>query len=251
MTDHTDGAVTPRVLPPLDVLLVVGGNHSHDYDYVRPELIRALSAGRDIRVDVLADFTGLGALSRTATCLTYTCDLRPSPSEEAALHNFVKGGGRWLALHGSNCFFDVNPIRVPDGFETYFETVGSKFKSHPPICDFTVRPTNTPLTAQLMSGVEEFTTSDELYLLDHLADVQVLLEVGPDGPHPGAPIAYLHTLGSGQVLYCSLGHSGSPTHPHGQHRCSWAVPAFGVVLDRLVRWLIAGEGQNGARSPAL
>ena len=134
--------------------------------------------------------------------------------------------------------FDVDPIRVVDGHEVFFETMGSKFNSHPPICDFRVRPTDNPLSAQVFAGVEEFGTSDELYLLDDLADVEVLLEVGPQGPHAGAPIAYLHSVGAGRVLYCSLGHSGSPTHPHGQHRCSWAVPEFATVLDRAVGWLL-------------
>lgn len=237
MTDaHT--ATSERVLPGLDVLVVVGGNHSHDYAAVRPELIRAVASGRDVRIDVQPDYSDLEALRRARTLLTYTCDLRPSPIEEEALRDFVASGGRWLSLHGTNAMFDVDPIRVVDGHQTFFETVGSKFNSHPPICDFAVRPTDNPLAGSILHGVGEFETSDELYLLDDLADVEVLLEVGPAGPHAGAPIAYLHTVGAGQVLYCSLGHSGSPTHPHGQHRCSWAVPQFDLVLERSIEWLL-------------
>lgn len=244
MTGHGQDGLADRVLSPLDALLVVGGNDSHDHDYARPELIRAVTAGRDLLIDVRGDFGDLDALARTATLLTYTCDLRPSPAEEEALRDFVHRGGRWLALHATNALFDVEPeVRVVDGYDTFFATIGSKFRSHPPICDFPVRPTGHPLAAHLLAGIEEFQTSDELYLLDDVHDVEVLLEVGPDGPHAGAPLAYVHRLGAGQVLYCSLGHSGSPTHPHGQHRCSWAVPGFRAVLERLVAWQLDPGGR--------
>ncbi|WP_246243366.1 ThuA domain-containing protein [Amycolatopsis pithecellobii] len=209
-------------------------------------------AGRDLRIDIRSDFSDVDALRRTQRLVSYTCDVRPTPEEERALHAFVDGGGRWLALHSTNALFDVDPVRVVTGHERFFGTVGSKFLSHPPICDFGVRVARNSVAEQLMHGVPDFTTSDELYLLEEAPGLEILLEV--DAPAvagaaaPGAPIAYLHNIGSGQVLYCSLGHAGSPTHPHGTHRCSWVAPEFGLILDRAKNWLI--EGVPSGTEPA-
>jgi type 1 glutamine amidotransferase len=251
----------PRVLPPLDVLLVIGGNDSHDYDFIRPELIRLVCAGRDLRIDVRPDFSDADALRRTGRLLSYTCDVRPTSAQEGALSDFVESGGRWLALHSTNALFDVGPVRVVTAHERFFGIVGSKFLSHPPICGFGVRVAGSPVARQLMHGVPDFTTSDELYLLEEAAGVEVLLEV--DGPAdlggdvagtgvagPGATLAYLHNLGSGQVLYCSLGHAGSPTHPHGTHRCSWVAPEFRLILDRATEWLLESAGGTGSAAAA-
>jgi uncharacterized protein len=251
-------ATEPRVLPPLDVLLIVGGNHSHDYDFVRPELIRLVCAGRDLRIDIRPDFSDAEALRRTRRLLSYTCDVRPTSEQEGALGDFVVSGGRWLALHSTNALFDVDPVRVVTGHERFFGILGSKFLSHPPICDFGVRVASSSIAQHLMCGVPSFTTSDELYLIEEAAEVEVLLEVdasaalggdvaGTGVAAPGATLAYLHTLGSGQVLYCSLGHAGSPTHPHGTHRCSWAAPEFGIVLDRAADWLLEGVSNGDER----
>lgn len=237
------------VLPALDALLVVGGNHSHDYDLARPELLRLASRDPVALVDVRPGFPDRETLSRTRCLISYTCDLRPTPEEEQALWDFVHGGGRWLALHGTNALFDVDPVRVVTGFDTFFDVLGARFREHPPIGEFSVRATGSPRAATLMAGIEPFVTADEMYLLDLTADVEVLLEayLDPDATYAepvGAeafvtpvPIAHVRRLGAGEVLYLSLGHAGSPTHPHGQHRCSWAVAGFAPVLQRSVEWL--------------
>ena len=43
--------------------------------------------------------------------MTYTCNVRPDPMEQLALVDFVRRGGRWLALHGTHSAIDP---RGPD-----------------------------------------------------------------------------------------------------------------------------------------
>ena len=245
------------VLPPLDALLVVGGNHSHDYDLARPELLRLVGRDPGALVDVRPGFPDRETLARTRCLVSYTCDLRPTADEERALWDFVEGGGRWLALHGTNALFDVDPVRVVTGFDTFFGVLGARFREHPPIGEFSVRVSDSPRASALMAGIEPFPTSDEMYLLDLTADVEVLLEayldpdaayvepVGAEAFARPVPIAYVRVLGAGEVLYLSLGHAGSPTHPHGQHRCSWEAPGFEPVLERAVQWLFSAPPLPG------
>lgn len=221
------------------VLVVVGGNETHDYDFVRPELVRLVGRGRDLRIDVRPDFSDVEGLRRARRMVSYTCDVRPAPAEEDALTDFVAGGGRWLALHSTNVVLGPDRAPAAAGHERFVGLLGSRFLSHPPIADFGVRVANTPVARQLMRGVSAFTTSDELYVLDEAAGLEVLLEVDTADARDGSTLAHLRRVGAGQVLYCSLGHAGPAAPSHGSRWCSWDVPEYRSVLDRATKWLFA------------
>src|SRR6185503_3450915 len=131
----------------VDVVLVVGGRW-HDLDFARLELLRELARHDVVRTRVFEDYGGAPeALARADALVTYTCDVRPGPPEQAALVDFVSRGGRWLALHGS------------------------QFLAHPPIAPYVVEPAGDD---PLVAGIEAFTTTDELYVSELHPPLRVL-----------------------------------------------------------------------------
>ena len=93
----------------IDGYLVCGGKF-HDFDFARLELLTLLAADDHVRVQVAQHFGDIDAITRSDFLVTYTCDLRPSTEQQEAIAAWVERGGRWLALHGTNCILDP-----PDG----------------------------------------------------------------------------------------------------------------------------------------
>src|SRR5450755_4988083 len=87
--------------PRINSYLVCGGKY-HDMDFARLELLKLLQEHEQIRVRVGEDFSNSAAIESADFIVTYTCDVLPSAAEQAALEAFLTGGGRWLALHGTN-----------------------------------------------------------------------------------------------------------------------------------------------------
>ena len=99
--DGGDTAVERRI----DAYLVCAGKY-HDFDFARLELLKLLAEDDHIRVQVAQDFGDVDAIRASDFLVTYTCDLRPSLEQQQAIRSWVEGGGRWLALHGTNCALD-------------------------------------------------------------------------------------------------------------------------------------------------
>ena len=101
----------------LDAVLVCGGRW-HDFDYARLRLLELLGEHPRVRTTVFQDYAGAAALEGADLLVTYTCDVRPRPSERAALARFVERGGRWLALHGTNAVIEPPAVGGPRVFTT-------------------------------------------------------------------------------------------------------------------------------------
>lgn len=102
---------------PSDAYLVCGGKY-HDMDYARLELLRLLAEHEDVRTKVAQDYRDSEAIAASDFLVTYTCDVRPSEAEQRVLRDFVEGGRRWLALHGTNSVLDFDgrpPFQTPRG----------------------------------------------------------------------------------------------------------------------------------------
>ena len=84
-----------------NVHLVCGGKY-HDIDFVRLELLKLLAELEHVRTTVAADYATCEALARADLLLTYTSDVIPDDAQLAALQAFMRNGGRWFALHGTN-----------------------------------------------------------------------------------------------------------------------------------------------------
>lgn len=242
----------------LDVVLVCGGRW-HDFDTARIELLTRLGRNEHVRTRVFEDYAAVTALDRADLLVTYTCDVRPDPIQQQALVDYVARGGRWLALHGTNSAIDApsagdpKKYRTPRALGEVAKVLGSQFLGHPRIEPYTVEITQP--SRPLVSDLEPFEVSDELYVCELHGELDVLLHTRFGGDCPGfdeghtstvetRPVLYLHSYGDGQVCYLTLGHCrgrfdiqdlGNEDTGHVD-RGSWDSPAYQTVLDRCLRW---------------
>ncbi|MFC3608792.1 ThuA domain-containing protein [Stutzerimonas tarimensis] len=234
-------------------MLIAAGKY-HDIDFARLELLKLLGENERIRVRVFEDYSDLEAIRTARFLVTYTCEVIPSEAEQQALRQWVEGGGRWYALHGTNSilqFLDNGLVDTPDGAPAFMELLGSQFASHPPIEPFRVDVAQPE--HPLVAGIEPFEVNDERYLMDMKAEVEVLLDTEFEGETPGFvrdrwhkqrhPVLYLRRLGEGAVLYLTLGHCRGhydlrPLMDFWPQvdRCAWDSPVFYDLLRRGLNW---------------
>lgn len=199
------------------VYLVAAGDY-HDIDFARLELLKLLAEHPRIRTEVAANYHDLDAIAQSDFLITYTCNLVPTEEEQAALKDYVAGGKRWFALHGTNSilkFLASGAVDAPETAPVLMSLLGTQFIAHPPIQPFRVEVADPD--HELVKGIEPFETDDELYLSRIHGDLHHLLEtrytgrakgfVEEDWPDDEArPVYYLHRVGDGEVLYLNLGH---------------------------------------------
>lgn len=246
----------------IDVTLVAGGMY-HDIDFARLELLKLLAEHEDFRVRVQPDYEDTEAITAGSILVSYTCNVRPTEAAQRAIRSWVEGGGRWLALHGTNSALDIgtpNGVDSPRAFPVWADTLGSQFIAHPPIMPYLVERSNDD--HWLVAGIEPFETDDELYLCEH-ADrdaLEPLLHTTWRGDARGfvehdwtaGPerhlVMYLRPLGAGSVLYNTLGHCRGhydmvpavDYYPQIE-RGSWEEPAYYELLRRSLRWARGAE----------
>ena len=218
---------------------------------------RAAEASRRRRSRTRASLRGLLECRRNYSAhflVSYTCDVIPGLEEQERLRSFVERGGRWFALHGTNSilrFLKSGEVDSPDWAPHFMETLGSMFIAHPPIGPY--RVTVADPRHPLVTGIEPFEATDELYLTKTYGELQVLLETEFQGEAVGFvkrdwqrarhPVFYLHPIGQGGVLYLTLGHC------RGQYdmqplmkwypeieRGAWNLPVFYELLRRGISW---------------
>ena len=246
----------------VDAYLVAGGRY-HDIDFARLELLKLMAEHDHVRVKVAADYEDTGSIADTSVLISYTCDVRPSETAQTAIRSWVEGGGRWLALHGTNSALDLprpNGVESPRCFPSWAETLGSQFVAHPPIQPYAVEVSDQ--SHWLVAGIETFTTDDELYLCEFhdRSALHPLLHTRWSGDAKGFAehdwsvatagtdehlVMYLRQLGQGAVLYNTLGHCRGhydmkpvvPYYPKIE-RGSWEQPQYYELLRRSIRWAL-------------
>lgn len=244
----------------MKVHLIAAGKY-HDIDFARLELLKLLAERAEIRTTVAADYADLANLAAADLLITYTCDLLPDAAETAALEAFLRRGGRWLALHGTNSvlrFADDGVVETPDENPAFSALVGTRFAGHPPIAPFKVMVTRPD--HELTEGLRDFRVEDELYLTHRTGEIEVLLHTSFTGECPEfrdsvwdeaeVPVLYERRVGEGAVLYLTLGHCRghydlrplADFWPHPQ-RCAWNYPIYAELLRRAIRW--GGRSQSG------
>jgi type 1 glutamine amidotransferase len=233
--------------------LVAGGKY-HDIDYARVELLKLLAEFDDVRVRVGEDYRDLEAIAESDFLVTYTCDVKPTPEQAEALREYVAGGKRWLALHGTNSImeFVAGGVDCPRTAPEFMELLGSQFRAHPPIGKFEVTVSNPD--HPLVRGIDTFEVEDELYLCEYHGKLESLLETRFTGQaagfiHADWPddeprlVMYINRVGEGEVLYCTLGHCRSKydmrpvmdEYPMTE-RGAWETPVFYELLRRGLNW---------------
>jgi type 1 glutamine amidotransferase len=247
----------------IDVTLVAGGMF-HDIDYARLELLKLLAEHDEFRVRVQPDYEDADAIAAGSILVSYTCNVRPSEDAQRTIREWVEGGGRWVALHGTNAALDIgtpNGVDAPRVFPVWADTLGSQFVAHPPIAPYTVEISNPD--HWLVAGIEPFDTDDELYLSEY-ADRDALVPLlhttwtgeatgfvehdWSEGPAEHL-VMYVRELGEGAVLYNTLGHCRGhydmiPMMDYYPviERCSWEQPGYHELLRRSLRWARGATG---------
>jgi uncharacterized protein len=246
----------------IDAYLVAAGKW-HDIDFARLELLKLLAEHEHLRVRVAANYDDVDAIRASKFLISYACDLRPSEASQDAITSWVKAGGRWVALHGTNAALDLprpNGVEAPRCFPTWAHTLGSQFVAHPPIQQYTVEVADHD--HWLVTGIDSFSTDDELYLSEyHDRDqLEPLLKTTWSGDAKGFNesdwslatrgydehlVMYLRPLGLGHVLYNTLGHCRGhydmvPLRDYYPtiERCSWNEPQYYELLRRSIRWAL-------------
>ena len=249
-----------------------GASAGHDMDYARLRLLGFLAEHEDIATTVAGDFGDLGKwLVDTRLLITYVAGPYPDSKQLDALNEWLEGGGRWFALHGTS---GGRAARIEGSSqrqmvrEAHHETLGCFFLNHPPVRRFEVAVHDRhPLTEGLP---QTFETEDELYMVEPIGDAEVLLttELPQDPSPPGfgfhydadtsllpdgktRVLGYVKPAGDGAVAYVALGHCHSPRsnsqpfvdasiaesrktplHFHG----SWENGAFETLVRNAVTW---------------
>lgn len=137
-----------------------------------------------------------------------------SDAVQAALRNYVRGGGGLLCVHaGTAGYLDLPVMRG---------LVGGGFVQHPPQCPVTVIPVaEHPLTA----GCAPFTLTDEHY---HMAldDAQADVFLATRSEHGEQPGGWTRREGAGRVAVLTPGHVVEV----------WRHPSFQALLRNALRW---------------
>lgn len=235
------------------VHLVAAGKY-HDIDFARLELLKLLAELADVRTSVAPDYSDSALILESQLLVTYTCDVIPDPEQVAVLERFLRGGGRWLALHGTNAilrFSDDGTVLTPDDAPEFMALLGTQFAGHPPIGPFKVEVTDGD--HDMTRGLRDFHVIDELYLTRRTSEIDVLLHTAFSGTcaefgdqhwkEEQVPVLYQRAVGSGAVLYLTLGHCRGhydlvPIRPFTPHpdRCAWNYPVYYELLRRGLRW---------------
>lgn len=210
----------------------LGTNAGHDMDFVRLRLLDVLY-NAECQTSVSNSFNDIqDHLPNADLLVSYVAGPFPDIEQCKVVDDWLRGGGRWFALHGTSGGKAARiggdgrrreMVRLP-----HHDLLGAFFLNHPPIRRFKVRVRRQdhPVFEGLPS---EFEVADELYLIEPMADSEPLLttELPEDPSPPGFGFVYTNDtsiqadgktrilgterkVGQGSVIYVALGHTHAP-----------------------------------------
>lgn len=234
----------------------------HDDAFARAQILARLAQHDSVVPSVHADFSDIDRLGEVDAVIAYTCDVRPSGAQAAALRDTVRRGGRLLALHATNSAIDAPEpgapriFRTPDAMPEFSALLGNRFLAHPRIAPFLIEPVQPQ--HPLVQGIGPFTTVDEIYVAELSDDLDVLLDVAFTGECPGFeadraegrhPVLFTRREGDGLVTNFTLGHCRGRFDVQDLgvddlgvvDRVAWESPEYREVLRRCIDWAVHGD----------
>lgn len=139
-----------------------------------------------------------------------------SPTREKALLNFVAGGHALIPIHSASFCFKDSPA--------YIDLVGGQFMSHE---TGTFKAAIVDKDHPAMKSIEEFSTWDETYRHDKIADDITVLMERVDGTHH-EPWTWVKDHGKGRVFYTAYGHDER----------TWNNPEFQKLIRDGIIWAV-------------
>jgi hypothetical protein len=252
-------------------------------DYARLRILQFLQEQPQVLATVANDFADIGKwLPDSRLLITYVAGPYPNDEQNAVIRQWLEGGGRWFALHGTS---GGKAVRVGEGRSarkmvktSHHETLGGFFLNHPPLRKFQVHVPDRGhvLTKGLPASFE---VVDELYLIElqQPSACQVLLTTELDkDPSPSGfgfvydrdtsllpdgktrVLGYAKALGKGGVVYIALGHCHPPTNNRPRvvdasvqmsggipqrFRGSWETEPFERLLRNGISWGISHDAE--------
>jgi type 1 glutamine amidotransferase len=169
---------------------------THDTNYARPELLKALHEDPRVWVTIGDDFSDVVKMAEAQALVVYTCNISPNEIELDALEAFVERGGRMFAMHATNAlirFTDGPPIiaqgiEIPGQVDTtdfnplFTRLLGSRFLAH-----LLLGPMHVEVAGSanpLVAGLDDFDVTDEPYIVELIGPAEVLLTARFGGSNP-------------------------------------------------------------------
>ncbi|MEG3658224.1 PVC-type heme-binding CxxCH protein [Arenibacter palladensis] len=144
------------------------------------------------------------------------------PEQEKALLDYVAAGHAFLPIHCASFCFNES--------EEYVDLVGGQFKTHG---TDTFTANIVAKSHPIMQNFEEFSTWDETYVHDKLAnDITVLME-RVEGEHH-EPWTWVKQFGKGKVFYTAYGHDER----------TWSKPGFQNLIKEGILWAVDDQVKN-------
>jgi len=260
-----------------------GSPAGHDMDYARLRLLQLLHEHPHVHSTVANDFTDIAKwLPDSQLLITYVAGPYANDEQNQVIRQWLEGGGRWLALHGTSGGKAVRLGETRSARKmvktSHHNTLGSFFLNHPPLRKFRVHVADREhvLTKDLPASFEVI---DELYLIElqepSACHVLLTTELDKDPSPPGfgfvydqdtsllpdgktRVLGYTRALGKGGVTYIALGHCHSPTDNRQRivdasvqtsegapklFRGSWETEPFERLLRNGITWGIDGNSR--------
>ncbi|WP_435015917.1 PVC-type heme-binding CxxCH protein [Tundrisphaera sp. TA3] len=207
-----DDAASPT---PLKVLFL--GDRGHHVPAQRAAQLIPVLETRGMAVTYSEDAADLNPqnLARYDALVIYANTEKIEPAQEAALLDYVRGGGGFVPIHCASFCFLNSP--------KYVALVGAQFKSHGTgTFDVKVVDADHPITR----GLNLFTTWDETYVHSrHNEEGRHVLETRAEGDRE-EPWTWTRDEGKGRVFYTAYGHDAR----------TFGHPGFQDLVERGIRW---------------
>ena len=210
---------------PLSVLLLGDQGHHRPADFAA--VMKPALGKRTIDVTYTDEVVALASDLSKYDCVAIYRDSGELPPEaEAGLLAFVESGKGLVAIHcASHCFRNS---------QKYTALIGGRFDKHG---RESFRPRIIDAQHPAMRGVKSFTSDDETYVHNELADdIRVLMIREHEGGYE--PWTWVRSQGKGRVFYTASGHD----------TLTWREPDFQGLIEAGIRW---AAGQTNDDKPKL
>ena len=216
-TEKGEKAIADDLPRRLELLFLGHSIEHHNSGAYFPILASALTK-EGINITYTEDVNDLNekTLSLYDGLIVYANHEEISRSQEKALLEYVRNGHAYIPIHSASFCFKNSP--------EYIDLVGAQFMEHE-TGTFTTEIVKKDHPS--MQNVEPFSTWDETYIHDKIADDITVLMERVEGDHR-EPWTWVKEYGEGKVFYTAYGHDER----------TWTNPGFQNLIKEGILWAV-------------